>query len=129
MEGTPASTPVVAGGAVAATAGTSSDAGGAGGDVPGIAVLGGGSMTEDVVSKARGLMRRIVASRPSPDPCLLHSLASILEQEESRFASLFLLIINEEAVLWSLVSNWNQNRCSVWILFSARLVFCLRFLT
>ncbi len=44
----------------------------------------GSSGAEDLVHKARGLMRRIVAGRASPSPCLLHSLAAILEQEESR---------------------------------------------
>lgn len=45
---------------------------------------GGG---EDLVHKARGLMRRIVAGRAAPSACLLHSLAGILEHEESRYGS------------------------------------------
>lgn len=40
---------------------------------------------EDLVQKARGLMRRIVAERASPNPSLLHPLAAILEQEELRY--------------------------------------------
>ncbi|KAL2611569.1 hypothetical protein R1flu_023261 [Riccia fluitans] len=47
--------------------------------------VGSSSGAEDVVHKARSLMRRIVSNRHAPDPCLLHSLASILEQEESRY--------------------------------------------
>lgn len=41
---------------------------------------------EDLVQKARGFMRRIVTERASPNPSLLHALAAILEQEESRSA-------------------------------------------
>jgi len=50
----------------------------------GVGADAGSSGAEDLVHKARGLMRRIVAGRASPSPCLLHSLAAILEQEESR---------------------------------------------
>lgn len=45
---------------------------------------------EDLVQKSRGLMRRIVAERASPNPSLLHALAAILEQEESRSGFEFL---------------------------------------
>jgi hypothetical protein len=44
----------------------------------------GGAPGEDLVQKARGLMRRIVAERASPNPSLPHALAAILEQEEAR---------------------------------------------
>lgn len=40
---------------------------------------------EDLVQKARGLMRRIVTERASPNSSLLHALAAILEQEEARY--------------------------------------------
>ena len=49
-----------------------------------VGTTGTGATGEDLVHKARGLMRRIVAGRTSPNPCLLHALAGILEQEESR---------------------------------------------
>ena len=49
----------------------------------------GGAAGEDLVHKARALMRRIVAERVSPNPSLLHALAAILEQEEARSALQF----------------------------------------
>ncbi|CAM6107327.1 unnamed protein product [Calypogeia fissa] len=98
MEGTPTAT--AGGGGVGGAADAAGGATGTGGEAAGATavgaggaaggeIAGGGSVlgggTEDVVHKARSLMRRIVASRPSPEPCLLHSLAAILEQEESRY--------------------------------------------
>lgn len=66
-----------------------------------VGTTGTGATGEDLVHKARGLMRRIVAGRASPNPCLLHALAGILEQEESRsVASLSLGIwLDPEVVL------------------------------
>ena len=66
-----------------------------------VGTTGTGATGEDLVHKARGLMRRIVAGRASPNPCLLHALAGILEQEESRSVAFLSLGIwlDPEAVL------------------------------
>lgn len=49
---------------------------------------GGENSTEDTLARARAVMRRILDSRGDPNPCHLHHLAAIVEQEESRYENL-----------------------------------------
>lgn len=56
---------------------------------------------EDLVQKARGLMRRIVTERASPNSSLLHALAAILEQEEARSGCEPLEFLQGIVLLWT----------------------------
>jgi hypothetical protein len=58
---------------------------------------------EGLLLEVRNLMRRITAARPSPHPRFLHTLASILEEEEELYVSSFsfLLLVSVLSLLAS----------------------------